>query len=164
MKPVTIRFFSPQDNQPLGQKEATKKTSKAVLTGSISPTGRLIFSPKTIDQLGVDPTTVRFKIGTDKAKRKIKTLYLIPTTEDYTDTFELVKKTNSYSIALPVILQKGGVDYKKTTYIITLEPFAYQGGLTAYALRLGTQAPKPPYTGKPRGRAAKKALPNQPLA
>ena len=110
MKPVTIRFFSPEDNQPLGQQGATKKTAQAGLTGSISPTGRLIFSPITIDQLGVDPTSVRFKIGTDKAKRKIKTLYLIPTTEDHSDTFKLVKKTNSYSIALAVILQKGGVE------------------------------------------------------
>ncbi len=131
MKPVTIQFFSPQENQPLGQQGATKKTSQAVLTGSISPTGRLLFSPKTIDQLAIDPTTIRFKIGTDKGKRKIKTLYLLPTTEDDSDTFELVKKTNSYSITLAVILQKGGVDYKQTTYIFTLEPFAYQGGSTA---------------------------------
>ncbi len=152
MKSVSIQFFSPQDNKQPSQKGATKQPAKALLTGSISATGKLILSPKTVDQLSVDPTATRFKIGIEQGKRKIKSLYLIPTNEGPSTTFELVKKTNSYSIALALILQKGGVDYRKTPYGFTIHSFAHEDGVTGYELRLNTQAPKPPYTGKPRGR------------
>lgn len=155
MKPVAIQFFSPSDNTKSTQQPTTKQTRKVSLTGSISATGKLILSHKTVDQLALDPATVRFRIGIEQGKRKIKSLYLIPTQEDPSETFELVRKTNGYSIALALILQKGGVDYRKTPYVFTIHPFAHQDGVTGYELRLNTQTPKPPYTGKPRGRRAK---------
>ncbi len=108
MKPVAIQFFSPSDNTKSAQQPTTKQTRKVSLTGSISATGKLILSHKTVDQLALNPTTARFRIGMEQGKRKIKSLYLIPTQEDPSDTFELVRKTNRYSIALALILQKGG--------------------------------------------------------
>ena len=152
MKPVAIRFFSPSDNTKATQQATTKQTRNVSLTGSISATGKLMLSPKTVDQLALDPVAARFKIGIQQGKRKIKSLYLIPTDEDPANTFELVKKANGYRIALALILQKGGVDYKKTPYGFTIHSFAHEDGVTGYELRLNTQAPKPPYTGKPRGR------------
>jgi hypothetical protein len=163
MKPVAIRFFSPQDNTKLSQKGTTKQTPKVSLTGSISATGKLTLSLKTVEQLHIYPAT-RFKVGIEQGKRKIKSLYLIPTQEDPSDTFELVKKANSYSIALALILQRGGVDYRKAQYVFSIHPFEPQDGVRGYELRLGTSAPKPPYTGKPRGRQAKNALPTEPSA
>ena len=152
MKPVSIQFFSPSDNTKSTQPPTTKQTRNVSLRGSISATGKLIFSPKTVAQLALDPTVARFKIGIEQGKRKIKSLYLIPTHEDPSNTFELVKKTNSYRIALSLILQKGSVDYQKTPYGFTIHSFANQDGVRGYELRLSTLAPKPPYAGKPRGR------------
>ncbi|GAB3220677.1 hypothetical protein [Spirosoma arcticum] len=162
MKPVAIQFFSPSDNTKSSQQPTAKQTRKVFLTGSISATGKLILSHKTVDQLALDPTATRFKIGMEQGKRKIKSLYLIPTQEDVSDSFELVKKTNSYSITLALILQKGGVEYQKIPYVFTIHPFAHEDGVTGYELRLNTQTPKPAYTGKPRGRRAKNTAQTQP--
>ena len=159
MKSVSIRFFSPLDNTKPSQQPTIKQTNKVSLTGSISAVGKLILSPKTVDQLDLDPTVVRFKIGIEQGKRKIKSLYLIPTQEDRADTFELVKNANNYSIALALILRKGGVYYQQTSYGFTIHLFAHEDGVTGYELRLNTQAPKTPYTGKPRGRRVQPAPP-----
>ena len=165
MKAVAIRFFSPQDNIKPVQKATTKQTAKVSPTGSISATGKLILSPKTVEQLHIYPAA-RFRVGIEQGKRKIKSLYLIPTHEDPANTFELVKKTNGYRIALSLILQKGGVDYQQTPYGFTIHSFAHQDGVTGYELRLNTPAPKPSDTGKPRGRQTKKHSPlsRQPLS
>jgi len=141
MKPVAIRFFSPQDNTELSQQGTTKQTPKVSLTGSISATGKLTLSLKTIEQLHMYPAA-RFKVGIEQGKRKIKSLYLIPTQEDPSDTFELVKKANSYSIALALILQRGGIDYRKVQYVFSIHPFEPQDGVRGYELRLGTSAPR----------------------
>ena len=151
MKPIAIQFFSPLDNTKPPHQPTTTRTRKGSLTGSISAMGKLILSPKTVDQLALDPTAVRFKIGIEQGKRKIKSLYLIPTQEDHADTFELVKNANHYSIALAPILRKGGVYYQQTPYGFTIHSFVHEDGVTGFELRLNTQPPKPADTGKPRG-------------
>lgn len=162
MKPIALQFFSPQDNTQPVQKETAKPIRKTPLTGSVSTTGELIFPLRTVQQLSIDSATARFKVGIEQGKRKIKSLYLVPANQDSSDSFELIKKANSYSIALALILQRGSVDYKKTAYVFTIHPFQHEDGVTGYELRLNIQAPKPPYTGKPRGRQTKKVLQNQP--
>lgn len=152
MKAKQIRFFSPNENS-----EATKKTRKSVVKaapvkGYISATGKLVFPDKTVSQLGFDPQSNRFQIGTQEGKRKIKSLYLIPGAEGQEQTFELEKGAKSHGISLPFILQKGGIDYANTKHTFTVKPFDYQNGVTGYELKLANENPKSEYTGKPRGR------------
>jgi hypothetical protein len=157
MKPVSIRFFTPQDNtQTSSPKNKKANVAKQVkLEGYISPAGKLVLPAKTIHQLELEADSVRFKVGTDSGKRKIKVLYLVPTQDTQADSFELVKAAKSYTIALGVILQKGGIDYKTTKYEFTLSPFTDEEGISGYSLSLANPGPKPTYTGKPRGRKSK---------
>lgn len=163
MKPISLQFFTPQDNTQPDQKGTAKPIRKTLLTGSVSTTGKLVLPLRTVQKLSIDSATDRFKVGIEQGKRKIKSLYLIPANQDQdsSDSFELIKKANSYSITLALILQRGGVDYKKTAYVFTIYPFEHEVGVTSYELRLFTQPPKPPYTGKLRGRRTKKVLQTQ---
>ncbi|WP_461105796.1 hypothetical protein [Spirosoma koreense] len=152
MKAKQIRFFSPDENS-----EATKKVKKSVAkavpaTGYISSAGKLVFPDKTIAQLGFDPQSSRFKIGTQEGKRKIKSLFLIPGAEGQDEVFDLVEGAKSHSISLPFILKKGGIDFAETKHSFTVKPFDYEEGVTGYELKLTNESPKPEYTGKPRGR------------
>ena len=162
MKPIALQFFSPQDNTQPTQKGTTKSIRKTLLTGSVSTTGKLVFPLRTVQQLSIDSAIDRFKVGIEQGKRKIKSLYLVPANQDRSESFELIKKANSYSIALAHILQRGGVDYNKTAYVFTIHSFEHEDGVTGYELRFNIPAPKPPYTGKPRGRQNKKGLQTQP--
>lgn len=152
MKALSLSFFSPRDNSDSKTKSAPKA---ATLTGYLSPVGKLVFPAKTVNQLRFDPDTTRFKIGTQQGKRKIKSLYLIPANDDSSETFGMVKAAKSYTISLAVILQKNGIDYAKAKYSFTIKPFTYENGVSGYELQLNDSAPKPAYTGKPRGRKPK---------
>lgn len=152
MKAAQIRFFSPQENSKPKVKEKSTTKKATPVTGYISAAGKLVFPGKSIAQLGFDSENTLFKIGTEEGKRKIKSLFLIPAGDDQAETFELEKAAKSYVVSLPIILQKGGIDYSKTKYIFTVKPFEYETGVTGYELQLSDQAPKPAYTGKPRGR------------
>ncbi|SFC13136.1 hypothetical protein [Spirosoma endophyticum] len=155
MKAKQIRFFSPNENSE-SKKEKKEKVAKVIpATGYISSTGKLVFPDKTIAQLGLDPQSNQFKIGTQEGKRKIKSLYLIPGTEGEEETFELEKAAKSYSVALPYILQKGGIDYANTKHTFMVKSFEYSDGVTGYELKLANESPKAEYTGKPRGRKPK---------
>ncbi|WP_247236804.1 hypothetical protein [Telluribacter sp. SYSU D00476] len=157
MKAKSIRFFSPVDNS----EEKQKSTSKAPeLTGYISGTGKLVFPNKTVEQLDFNPEETRFMIGAQEGKRKIKSLFLVPSTDDQAEAFELTKSTKNYNIPLAFILQKNGVDYSNNKYNFTVKPFDYEG-LTGYELQLEQEGPKPEYTGKPRGRKPKNAQESQ---
>ncbi len=152
MKAKQIRFYSQDENS-----EAVKKTRKTSpkaepAKGYISTAGKLVLPEKTVRQLGIDTDNERFKVGTQEGKRKIKSLYLIPTDETGAETFSVVKGAKSYSIPLAYILKKGGIDYSETKYDFVLKPFDYEGGVTGYELKLTNDSPKPEYTGKPRGR------------
>lgn len=155
MKEKAIRFFTPEENtNPKPSKAATKAVQ---LTGYISGAGKLVFPAKTLNQLELEADTVQFRIGTPAGKRSLKSLFLVPTHEPQADTFPFQKAAKSYTLALGVILEKGGVDYRQTKYTFTIEPFDYEAGVVGYQLRLeGTSsAEKPAYTGKPRGRKPK---------
>lgn len=151
MKTTEIRFYSPSDNSTA--KPKTKSEPKSVaITGYISPSGKVVFPAKSVAQLPFDPENTSFKIGTQQGKRKVKALYLVPTGGEEAGTFKMVKAAKSYTIPLALILQKGGVKYEDAKYTFTVKPFDYEPGTTGYALQLNSDAPKVPYTGKPRGR------------
>jgi hypothetical protein len=152
MKATQIRFFSRQENSEQKTKTAPKSTPA---TGYISGAGKLVFPAKTVAQLGFEPDGSRFKIGTQEGKRKLKILYLIPDTEGDPEAFDLEKAAKSYTISLPIILQKGGIDYAKSKYVFTVKPFEYESGVSGLELALASQEPKAEYTGKPRGRKSK---------
>lgn len=159
MKNKVIRFFSTQDNtlaKPKKEK-ALAKSKPVKLEGYISPAGKLVIPAKNFDQLELPTDLSWVKIGTDVGKRKIKTLYLIPSdSED--NSFELVKAAKSYTISLDIILKKGGIDYDQTKYSFTLTSFTDEFGTSGYVMKLTNDAPKAVYTGKPRGRKPKNIL------
>lgn len=153
MKALTIHFFSSTENSPA--KPETKKAVKAaevVLTGYISSTGKLVIPAKTVSNLGLDLGVTLFKVGMDQGKRKAKSLYLVPAGNNQ-ETFSFQKAAKSYTLALPFILTKSGIDFAKTKYAFTIRLFEYEGQ-TAFELELATEkaAAEVPYTGKPRGR------------
>lgn len=156
MKALTINFFSPTENIPTKAKSPkAAKPAKVSLTGYISSTGKLTLPAKTVNKLGVDLNATPFKVGMDQGKRKAKSLYLIPASGPE-ETFTFEKAAKSYTLALPFILTKSGVDYAKTKYNFTIRLFEYEG-TTAFELQLAPESAKTkvPYTGKPRGRKPK---------
>ena len=158
MKAINIHFFSPTENQqPTAKAEKAAKPAKAklILTGYISTAGKLVLPTKTVAHLGVDLSKTAFKVGMDEGKRKAKSLYLVPSSSD-AETFGFEKAAKSYTLALPFILKKSGVDFAKTKYGFTIRLFEYEG-TTALELQVAPEsvAPKVPYTGKPRGRKPK---------
>ena len=155
MKDKAIRFFTPQENAVT---KPNKSVAKPVtLEGHISTTGKLVFPAKIMDQLELEADSVRFRIGTPEGKRTIKSLYLVPTHDPNVGAFPLKKAAKSYTIALGLILQNGGIDYSLTNYTFTISPVDLEDGLVGFELRLQDAAPKPAYTGKPRGRKPKQA-------
>ena len=152
MKTVNIHFFSPTENaQPKTKSEQAAKPAKVVLTGYISSGGKLVLPTKTVTNLGLDLATTLFKVGMDQGKRKAKSLYLVPASDDQ-GTFSFEKGAKSYSLSLPLILTRSGVDHATTKYAFTIRRFEYEGR-TAFELQLAAEAAdKAPYEGKPRGR------------
>lgn len=157
MKSIDIRFFSSEENSlPKDKKAKDPKPKKVVLNGYISGAGKLVFPAKIVADLGVDIGNAAFKVGMQGGKRKAKTLYVVPAGSDQTDTFQFEKAAKSYTLSLPVILSKNGVDFKETKYVFAIHSFDYEG-VVALELQLRQQedAPKKTYTGKPRGRKPK---------
>ncbi|MVM34001.1 hypothetical protein GO755_28465 [Spirosoma sp. HMF4905] len=158
MKASNIRFFSPTENrQPTAKAEKATKPAKLKLTGYVSTVGKLVLPTKTVAHIGVDLGKTFFKVGMDEGKRKAKSLYLVPSNTDE-GTFVFEKAAKSYTLALPFILKKSGVDFTKTKYDFTIRLFEYEG-TTAFELQVTPEAvaAKVPYTGKPRGRKPKQA-------
>lgn len=158
MKAINIHFFSPTENQqPTTKAEKAVKPAKLILTGYISSAGKLVLPAKTVAHLGVDLSKTSFKVGMDEGKRKAKSLYLVPSSSD-AETFTFEKAAKSFTLALPFILKKSGVDFAKTKYDFTIRLFEFEG-TTAFALQLAPEAAvvKVPYTGKPRGRKPRQA-------
>ncbi|MCF2491501.1 hypothetical protein [Dyadobacter sp. CY347] len=151
MKAKNIRFFSPQENE---QKAEKKAAVKSLPKGYISAVGKIVFPSVAIEELGIEPDTTKFLVGTDDGKRKIKNLYLIPTDQD--SAFSITRSGRGYSLPLDLILSKGGIDYGNQKYVFTASIFQHEGSV-GYALEISPeQAPeKAPYTGKPRGRRPK---------
>jgi hypothetical protein len=152
MKAKQIRFFSQDENSETKQSKKKTEAKPTPATGYISTAGKVVFPNKTIDQLGFDPQDSWFKVGTQEGKRKIKSLFLVPGASGQEEAFELEKAAKSYSISLPYILQKGGIDYSNSKHTFTVKPFDYDGDVQGYELKLASDTPKAAYTGKPRGR------------
>jgi len=147
MKVKSIKFFSPNENAPV----TAKAKEKAAPTGYISSTGKLVLPSATLEELGIEAESAKFKIGTQQGKRTLKFLYLIPAT-DQDETFSLEKSGRGYVIPLAIILKKGGVDFENVKYTFSITLFNYEEGVVGYELALENPLPKPVYTGKPRGR------------
>lgn len=150
MKKPQIKFFLPEENAP----QVSKAVKKAKPSGYISDTGKLVFPQSTLEEIGIEPETAIFKIGTDDGKRKIKSLYLIPT-EEKEGTFAFSRVGRGSGIPLPIILKRGGIDYETTKHIFTVTIFNYSEGVIGYELQIQSEVPKPEYTGKPKGRKPK---------
>lgn len=156
MKAINIHFFSPTENSQAKPKtEKAAKPTRVVLTGYVSSTGKLVLPAKTVANLGVDLDNTSFKVGMLEGKRKANSLYLVPAGNGQ-ELFTFEKTAKSFTLALPFILKKSGVNFSKTKYDFTIHLFGYEG-TTAFELKLAPQAttPKVPYTGKPRGRKPK---------
>ncbi|WP_234734193.1 hypothetical protein [Tellurirhabdus bombi] len=156
MKEKKIRFFSPQDNEETKPKPA-KEQKEAAPTASISLTGRLIFPIKTIEKLDVNPETTRFRVGVEEGKRKVKSLYLVPATDDSADVFELVKIGRSYTIPLQGILKNLNLDYTTTLFIFSVKSFDYEDSARAFELALTEQQERVKKEGEPKKRGRKPA-------
>lgn len=143
-----IRFFNPSENTDAEPKKRTKKP--VTLTGYISATGKLVLPYKTVDQLGLSPSEMAFKVGAQAGKRKAKLLYLVPASASESAAFEVVKAAKSYSISLPFILQKNGIDYVNQKYTFVISPFDFEGGVTGYVLKLNKPAEKTGKVGRPK--------------
>jgi hypothetical protein len=154
MKVKTIKFFSPEENAPKTEKSISKPKPKP--TGYISASGKLVFPGATLEELGIEPDTASFKIGTQQGKRVLKFLYLIPS-DSQSETFSMAKSGRGYVIPLALILKKGGVDFEGTKYTFDVSLFSYEEGVTGFELAIISSEPKPVYTGKPRGRKPKAA-------
>jgi hypothetical protein len=84
-----------------------------VLTGYISSAGKLVLPAKTVASTGVILNTTLFKVGMDEGKRKAKSLYLVPASSG-PEAFSFEKAAKSYTLVLPFILKKSGVDFSTT--------------------------------------------------
>ncbi|GAB3956386.1 hypothetical protein GCM10028805_46080 [Spirosoma harenae] len=156
MKKLSIRFFSSAENSAAKDNKIKEpKAKKVVLTGYISTSGKVVFPTKTVADLGIDLESAVFKVGMQEGKRKAKSIYLVPAT-DQADTFQFEKAAKSYTLALPFILKRSGVDFEKGKYNFTIRFFNHDDA-TALELQLDQEeaTPKAPYTGKPRGRKPK---------
>lgn len=155
MKTPSIRFFAPEENSL-----PTKQIAKAKLapTGYISTSGKIVLPALTLEELGIEAATASFRIGTQEGKRKIKSLYLVPTTEQE-GAFSFARSgRGGYVIPLALILKKGGVNFESAKVPFSVTLFNYAGGVTGYELSIEDIYPKPAYTGKPRGRKAKQPV------
>lgn len=154
MKIKSIKFFAPEENAPV-QKSAPK--AKPLPTGYISASGKLVFPSASLEELGIEAASSQFKIGTDEGKRKIKSLYLVPS-ESAEKAFSFERSgRGGYVIPLALILKKGGIDFESAKVTFSVSLFHYDEGVVGYQLTFENSAPKPEYTGKPRGRKPRAA-------
>lgn len=147
MKAKNIRFFSTQENELKAEK---KSSTKSLPKGYISAAGKIVFPAAAIEELGIEPESTKFLVGTDDGKRKIKNLYLVPT--DDQSAFAIVRTGRGYSLPLELILSKGGIDYSNQKYVFIASIFQHEDSV-GYALEISPEqaTEKVPYTGKPRG-------------
>lgn len=148
MKLKAIKFFSPEENVP-----EVKTAAKAapLPTGYISNSGKLVFPATVLRDLGIDPESTKFKIGTQEGKRKIKSVYLVPSTSS-DQTFSFEKSGRGHVIPLAIILKKGNVNFESEKLIFKISTFDFDQTTKGFELAIEAEAPKPEYTGKPRGR------------
>lgn len=140
MKTIKLRYFKPQAT-------ATKSTKTKALKGHISKTGSL-FLPLELN-FG---DSMFSKVATSKDSQSITSLYIAPTSNP--DEFPIKQTKKSYAINIESVLAEDGLDYKTGKLTFTIDTIQIRNQ-TYYELNF--DAPKKPYTGKPRGK--KKAQP-----
>jgi hypothetical protein len=145
---VDIRYFSPEENTKPRAKRTVRKPVK--VTGYISSGGKIVLPQKSVSQLGIDFGSARFKLGTEGGKRKIKSLIIVPSTDE-AGTFTFTKAAKSYTMALGVLLTKNGVDFGSKKYTFTVSPLSVDDSTSGYELKFEDPTEKPAYTGKRRG-------------
>lgn len=100
---------------------------------------------------------MHFKVGVQEGKRKISSLYMVPT-DAQAEGFDLVKAGRSYGIELGGVLTNNGLDFKTAKHAFVVKEFS-QDGMTGYELQLKDSEPKVKAavsaTGKKRGRPRK---------
>lgn len=149
METEEIRFFSPSENtEEVAPKKRAKKA--VAVTGYISATGKLVLPNKSVEQLGIEPSGMAFKVGAKAGKRKTKLLYLVPSSTADSEAFAIVKAAKSFSISLPFILQKNGVDYIGQKHTFVISEFELAGGTTGYMLKLNKPSEKLGKVGRPK--------------
>jgi hypothetical protein len=148
MKLKAIKFFSPEEN--VSKVKAAAKAAP-LPTGYISNSGKLVFPAAALQGLGIDPESTYFKIGTHEGKRKIKSVYLVPSSSS-DQTFSFEKSGRGHVIPLGIILKKGNVNFESEKLIFKISTFDFDPATKGFELAIEAEAPKPEYTGKPRGR------------
>ncbi|MCF0069791.1 hypothetical protein LZD49_04860 [Dyadobacter sp. CY261] len=148
MKLKAIKFFSPEEN--VSKTKAAPK-SAPLPTGYISNSGKLVFPATALQDLGIDPESTYFKIGTQEGKRKIKSVYLVPASSS-DETFSFEKSGRGHVIPLAIILKKGYVNFESEKLIFKISTFDFDQTTKGFELVIEAEAPKSEYTGKPRGR------------
>ena len=148
MKLKAIKFFSPEEN--VAKTKETRKEAP-LPTGYISNSGKLVFPGTALRDLGIDPESTKFKIGTQEGKRKIKSVYLVPSASS-DQTFSFEKSGRGHVIPLAIILKKGNVNFESEKLIFKISTFDFDQTTKGFELAIEAEAPKPEYTGKPRGR------------
>jgi hypothetical protein len=114
----------------------------------------LVFPATTLRELAIDPDTAHFKIGVQEGKRRIKSLYLVPS-QSNDQTFSFEKSGRGHVISLSIILKKGGINFDNEKLVFKVLTFDFDASTKGYALAIETEAPKAEYTDKPRGRKPK---------
>ncbi len=143
MKLKAIKFFSPEENIP---KVKTAAKAAPQPTGYISNSGKLVFPAAALRDLGIDPESTHFKVGSQEGKRKIKSVYLVPAAiSDQAFSFE--KSGRGHVIPLAIILKKGGVDFESQKLIFKISTFDFDQSTKGFELAIETEASKPGYTG-----------------
>ncbi len=136
-----IRFFSPKENKAT-RKPRSKAESNDATTGYITGTGKVIIPQKSADEVGIESENATFMVGMQQNKRKLKSLYIVPASDDQEGTFEMKNSGRNNFIALGVILEKNGLDFQNNKYTFDINPFNFDGDVTGFELKLNTPTPK----------------------
>lgn len=138
MKQKQIKFFSQEDN--IIEKVKPVKEEVVVAEAHITSNGKLSLPLTTLQLLGIDTTAgPRFKVGVDQNKRGFVGLYLIPTEEEGSSSFEIVRIGRGFSLLLKGIFTKLGLDYKGTEYHFIIKSVELEGVGSGFFAKLTAQ-------------------------
>lgn len=134
MKIKAIKFFTPEEN--ISKAKPVEK-SMHVPTGHISGLGKLVFPAVTLRELKIEPDATHFKIGVQEGKKKIKSIYLLPS-ERTDQTFSFEKSGRGHVISLGTILKNGGINFDSGKLIFKVLPFDFDTSIKGYELAIET--------------------------
>lgn len=158
MKNPSIVFFSLSDNTAEKVEKKTLPAKKRInAKGYISSTGKLVLPYQNLEGFPLDLGNSSFQLGIDANTRKAKSLFLIPASGD-SNLFSFESAAKSWTLKVPFLLQKSGIEFEKKKYSFFARVFDFEGVKSLeLVLTVEKTEPKLPYTGKPRGRKKKVA-------